>query len=94
MSAVSWEQALDEFTERLDAVEDAEHPARAIGPFEPPAVTEPFPASLLARAEELIARSEAVAARLVAELGEVRAELRRLPKVPRQPGRSRFEVDA
>jgi len=94
MTRISWEQALDELSERLDAVDCSEHPERALGPFEPPAVAEPLPEALRSRVEALIARTDALAGRLQDELDDVRAELRRLPRVPRQPGRSRFEVDA
>jgi len=93
---VPWERALDECEARLDAVTaalEAGTPA-AVEPFSAPAVDGPVPAHLEGRAEECSTRGEELRARLEQELEDIRAELRRLPRMPRKPREVHFDAQA
>jgi hypothetical protein len=93
---VTWEDALAELEARLVAAEAALELAEPAGmePFEPPAVDGLLDPALADRARALLTRGEDLQARLEAERDRVRADLRRIPKLPASPGVSRFEVTA
>jgi hypothetical protein len=93
---VSWEDALAELEARLVAAEAVLELAEPVGlePFVPPAVDGPLDPALADRARALLTRGEDVQARLEARRDQVRADLRRLPKLPAPQGKSRFEVSA
>jgi hypothetical protein len=85
----SWDAALAELSERLDAAEavleltGAGITAAPLPEFVPPAVDGPLPAALADRAAALVARGEALAARYAEASAKVRAELQRLPRTPK-----------
>jgi hypothetical protein len=94
---VPWEDALDECEARLDAAAAALEtgaPAAAVTPFSAPAVDGPIPAHLAVRAEECSARGEELRERLERELEDIRAELRRLPRMPRTQREAHFDAQA
>ena len=93
---VTWEHALTECEDRLDAASAAlERRAPGEVPaFSPPAVDGPLPADLVERARACSVRGEALEAKLAEELERVRQELRRLPRMPRAPRETRFEAQA
>ena len=92
----TWEHALEECEARLDAASVALEQARpaAITPFSVPAVDGPIPAALVDRARACSARGEELSARAADELERIRRELRRLPRMPRAAGATRFEAQA
>jgi hypothetical protein len=93
---VTWEDALTECEARLDAAESALDPRTAVpvAPFGPPAVDGPLPAPLAERARACCERGEALASQLAGELDRIRAELRRLPRMPRAPREAHFDAQA
>jgi hypothetical protein len=92
----SWERALDECDARLDAVTAALAAGTrpAVETFAPPAVDGPIPAELGGRARECASRGEELRERLEGELEAIRAELRRLPRMPRPPREAHFDAQA
>ena len=92
----SWEHALDDCDARLDAVTAAlaAGTAPAVDAFAEPAVDGPMPAHLADRARECATRGEALHARLSNELDAIRAELRRLPRMPRAQREAHFDAQA
>lgn len=93
---IAWERALGDFEARIAAAEralDAGEPV-TLDAFAEPPVEGPLPAPLLQRATACRDRGLALEERLAAELTRVRAELRRLPRVPRAGRETRFETRA
>jgi hypothetical protein len=80
-----WEQTLTECEARLDAAAGApvSRPGTTeITPFAVPEVTAPLPADLVGRARMIVVRAEALERQLAGEQDRIRAELRRLPRLP------------
>jgi hypothetical protein len=99
MTTASWTRVLDDCEARLDALAATMTTATPpeISPFLPVATAEPIPAELVPRARALVDRSAELEQRLANERDRVRAELRRLPRMPRTPGpgsEALFEVKA
>jgi hypothetical protein len=65
-----------------------------VAPFSTPEVTEPLSGPLVARARAISERGEQLERQLTSELERIRAELRRLPRMPRAQGETRFEAQA
>jgi hypothetical protein len=87
----SWIEALTAMERRLDAV-DAGEP---VSSFDPRSPAGPIPPEVLAHAREVLARGQELQERLESEAEEIRAELRRLPRIAaNEPGVSRFQLDA
>lgn len=84
-----WEQALSECEARLDAAADTR--AAEIAPFTVPEVNGPMPATLVGRARLIVDRAETVGHQLAAEQDRIRAELRRLPRLPPAPHTTSFD---
>jgi len=93
---LTWERTLADCEARLDAAAAAleQGAPTAIAPFSAPDVEGPIPAALADRARACFARGEALEERLALELGRLRAELRRLPRMPRAQGEARFDAQA
>jgi hypothetical protein len=80
-----WEQTLAECEARLDAAAGAPAArggATEIVAFAAPEDTGPIPVSLVGRAQLIVDRAEALERQLVGEQDRIRAELRRLPRLP------------
>jgi hypothetical protein len=92
-----WEAALAECEARLDAAAAAPG-ARAgeaeIAPFTAPEVDGPLPAPLVDRARRIVERAEVLEHRLTDEQGRIRAELRRLPRLPPAVHQTSFDKRA
>jgi hypothetical protein len=93
---MTWEHALTECEARLDAASAAleRRIPGAIPEFSVPDVAGPIPDELADRARACATRSEELEGRLTDELDRIRAELRRLPRMPRAESENRFEVQA
>jgi hypothetical protein len=91
-----WERALDDCEARLDAAGALleRGGAPAVNPFSTPAVTGPIPTELVDRARLIVDRGEALEQQLTDRQQVIRAELRRLPRMPRPAGRNRFDTKA
>jgi hypothetical protein len=93
---VTWEQALTECEERLDAATTALENGKpaSVAPFSPAGIDEPLPSALVERALACSNRSVELSERLAGELERIRLELRRLPRMPRAPRENHFEATA
>jgi hypothetical protein len=93
---VTWESALAECEARIDEALAAlvAGALAPVSPFSDPAGIGPLPDALAERARACSERSSALSERLTEELERVRLELRRLPRMPRTPGETRFEAQA
>jgi len=94
--SIAWERALEECEARLDAAGTALEAGApvTVAPFAPPETDEPMPAALADRARDLVARSVELEGLLARELDGIRAELRRLPRMPAAPRETRFDAQA
>lgn len=92
----AWEHTLAECEARLDAATAAleQRAAVPVAPFSPPAVEGPIPESLAERARECAERGDRLQERLQDELERIRAELRRLPRMPRAQREAHFDAQA
>jgi hypothetical protein len=100
MTAVTWEEALQQLEGRLDRAEQAiAEPGggRAVEPFTAPAVAGPLPPALAERAQALLLRAEELRRIGEAESARIRGELHRLARrapAPAGPPTSLFETRA
>jgi hypothetical protein len=93
----TWEHALADCEARLDAAAaalDRGVLAAEIAPFSTPSVPGPLPAPLASWAQQLVDRGEELEQRLTSERERIRAELRRLPRMPSAAREARFEAQA
>lgn len=94
---VTWERALADCEARLDAAATALDggalPAD-IAPFSAPPVSGLLPAPLASWAQQLVDRGEELEQRLTSERERIRAELRRLPRMPSAAREARFDAQA
>ncbi len=89
-----WEQALRDCEARIDTTAAAlNRGARArLDEFTEPVVGESLPAGLVPRARELVERGEQLERRLADEQARIRAELRRLPRMPAAQHTAKFDA--
>jgi hypothetical protein len=92
-----WDALLDRLEDRLDEAARliVGEKTEAVAPFEVPEIDGPLPADRLARAQALVARGNEIEAQLRAQTQDIRAELRRMPRVQTtRGGATRFQADA
>ncbi len=89
-----WEQALRDCEARIDTTAAALNSgARAhLDEFTEPVVEQSLPSSLVPRAQDLVERGEALERRLAEEQARIRAELRRLPRMPAVQHTAKFDA--
>jgi hypothetical protein len=91
----TWEHALADCEARLDAAAAAlDQGGPVVAPFTAPEVEGPIPEYLAGRARACSERGDQLQARLQDELERIRAELRRLPRIPRAPREAHFDAQA
>lgn len=91
----TWERALADCEGRLDrAAATLTGGTSDVDPFSAPALPIPMPAALVDHARELVRQGEALEERLTGEQDRIRAELRRLPRMPRAARQSHFDTKA